>query len=101
VCLSLKGKGSDLTGRAIDELINAAEEIQPKARLVFSLFLADQNPELIVNGSSWLNNLQLESMDAAQISQLLIAIADTLDKSKQGASSLEKKSEKHSLLNAS
>jgi transcriptional regulator with XRE-family HTH domain len=100
--LSLKGKGSDLTGRAIDELINAAAEIQPKARLVFSLFLADQNPELIVNGSSWLDNLQLESMDATQISQLLIAIADTLDKSKrQGASSIEKKSEKHSLLNAS
>ncbi|MBE9169159.1 hypothetical protein IQ238_17080 [Pleurocapsales cyanobacterium LEGE 06147] len=54
--------------------------------------LADQNPELMVNGSSWLDNLQLELMDATQISQLLIAIADTLDKSKrQGASSIEEK----------
>ncbi|MGL5806639.1 MAG: hypothetical protein ACRC11_14585 [Xenococcaceae cyanobacterium] len=97
--LSLKGKGSDLTSRSVDELIDAADKIHPKAKLVFSLFLTDSNPELIVNTSSWLDNLQIESMDEAQISQLLIAIADTLQKKKANSTKSCKTNKKnHSLV---
>jgi DNA-binding Xre family transcriptional regulator len=103
--LFLEGKGSDLTTRALNELINAAEEIDPKAKRVFALYLTDQDPDLAKKNSSLLNPAQIESMDATQISHLLIAIADTLDKSKrQGAFSVERKSENPELvdvLNAS
>lgn len=36
--LFLEGKGSDLTSKAINELIDAATYIDPKAKQVFSLF---------------------------------------------------------------
>jgi hypothetical protein len=97
----MESRGSDLTSRSIDALLDGAQKIHPKAKLVFSLFLTDQNPELIVNGSSWLDNLQVESMNQAQISQLLIAIADTLDKSKlENPQKSEKESENSELVDA-
>ena len=80
--LFVEGRGSDLTSRAIDELIDAAAEIDPKAKQVFSFFLADLDPKSVRLGSSLLNPSQLEEMDSSQISQLLIAIADILDKPK-------------------
>ena len=80
--LFVEGRGSDLTSRAIDELIDAAAEIDPKAKQVFSFFLADLDPKSVRLGSSLLNPSQLEEMDSAQISQLLVAIADILDKTK-------------------
>ena len=79
--LFLEGKGSDLTSRSINDLLGAIEQIEPKARLVFALLLADQDPAVLRN-SSWPNSILVESMEQAQLSQLLIAIADTLDKSK-------------------
>ena len=80
--LFVEGKGSDLTSRSIDDLIDAAAEIDPKAKQVFSFFLADRDPDSVRLGSSLLNPSQLEAMDSAQISQLLVAIADVLDKPK-------------------
>ena len=80
--LFVEGKGSDLTSKAIDNLIDAAAEIDPRAKQVFSLFLADLDPKTSRLGSSLLNTSQIETMDSAQISQLLVAIADILDKTK-------------------
>ncbi len=80
--LFVEGKGSDLTSKAIDNLIDAAAEIDPRAKQVFSLFLADLDPKTSQLGSSLLNTSQIETMDSAQISQLLVAIADILDKTK-------------------
>ncbi len=80
--LFVEGRGSDLTSRAIDDLIDAAAEIDPRAKQVFSFFLADLDPKSVRLGSSLLNPSQLEEMDSAQISQLLVAIADILDKTK-------------------
>lgn len=101
----LKGKGSDLTTRGLNDLLNAAEEIDPKAKRIFTLYLTDQDPDSAKKNSPLLNPAQLESMDATQISQLLMAIADALDKSKhKSTSSVERKSENASLvdvLNAS
>ncbi len=99
--LFIEGKGSDLTSRAINDLIDAAAQIDPKAKQVFSFFLADLDPKSIRLGSSLLNPTQLEAMDSSQISQLLVAIADILDKPKP---SVEKtpRNQKHNrpLLNA-
>jgi hypothetical protein len=81
--LYLNGKGSDLTSRTVDELLRAIEEIDPKAKKIFALYLTDQDPDLVDTSSSLINPARLESMNATQISQLLIAIADTLDKSKR------------------
>jgi transcriptional regulator with XRE-family HTH domain len=80
--LFLEGKGSDLTSRAINDLIDAATYIDPRAKRVFSIFLADLDPKSIKYSSSLLDPSQLDAMDSAQISQLLIAIADRLDKPK-------------------
>lgn len=80
--LFLEGKGSDLTSRAINELIDAATYIDPKAKRVFSFFLADLDPKSIKSSFSLLDPKQLDAMDSAQISQLLVAIADRLDKPK-------------------
>ncbi|NJO95048.1 MAG: hypothetical protein HC764_02445 [Pleurocapsa sp. CRU_1_2] len=80
--LFLEGKGSDLTSRGINDLIEAAAYIDPRAKQVFSFFLADLDPKLIKSGFSLLDPKQLDAMDSAQISQLLIAIADRLDKPK-------------------
>ncbi|MGV2831782.1 hypothetical protein [Myxosarcina sp. GI1(2024)] len=78
--LFLEGKGSDLTSKAINELIDAATYIDPKAKQVFSLFLADLDPRSVRLGSSAINLSQLKTMKPAEISQLLVAIADALDK---------------------
>ena len=80
--LFLEGKGSDLTSRAINDLIDAAAYIDPRAKQVFSFFLADLDPKSIRSGSSFIDPSQLETMKPAEISQLLVAIADTLDKPK-------------------
>jgi transcriptional regulator with XRE-family HTH domain len=103
--LFLEGKGSDLTSRAINDLIQAATYVDPRAKQVFSFFLADLDPRSVRLGSSAMNLSQLETMEPAEISQLLVAIADTLDKPK---SPKEKKEEaaqnqtnSHSLLKAS
>ena len=80
--LFVEGKGSDLTSKAIDNLIDAAAEIDSRAKQVFSLFLADLDPKTSRLSSSLLNTSQIETMDSAQISQLLVAIADILDKTK-------------------
>ena len=78
--LFVEGKGSDLTSKAIDNLIDAAAEIDPRAKQVFSLFLADRDPQSLRQDSTLLSTSQLEAMDSSQISQLLVAIADILDK---------------------
>ena len=78
--LFIEGKGSDLTSRAINDLIQAATYIDPRAKQVFSFFLADLDPRAVRLGSSAMNLSQLETMEPAEISQLLVAIADTLDK---------------------
>ena len=78
----LKARGSDLTSRAINDLIQAATYIDPRAKQVFSFFLADLDPRAVRLGSSAMNLSQLETMEPAEISQLLVAIADTLDKPK-------------------
>jgi transcriptional regulator with XRE-family HTH domain len=80
--LFLEGKGSDLTSRAINDLIHAATYIDPRAKQVFAFFLADLDPKSVRLGSSAMNLSQLETMKPAEISQLLVAIADTLDKPK-------------------
>lgn len=99
--LFLEGKGSDLTSRAINDLIDAATYIDPKAKRVFSFFLADLDPKSIKFSSSFLDTSQLDAMDSAQISQLLVAIADRLDKPKPVAKKTPQ-SEKNnrSLVNA-
>ena len=87
--LFMEGKGSDLTSRSLDEMLKAAEQIDCKARLVFSLYLADEDPDVLTN-VSWADSIRLESMDQSQISQLLMAIADVLDRSKARERSLAK-----------
>lgn len=99
--LFIEGKGSDLTSRAINDLIDAAAEIDPKAKQVFSFFLADLDPKSVRLGSSLLNPSQLEAMDSTQISQLLIAIADILDKPKPAVKkSSQNRQSNRSLVNA-
>jgi hypothetical protein len=66
---------------------------------VFSFFLADLDPKSIKLGSSLLNPSQLEAMDSAQISQLLVAIADTLDKPKPVANKTPQSKNNRSLVN--
>ncbi len=85
----MEGKGSDLTSRSVDEILKAAEQIDSKARKVFSIYLAGEDPDLVAS-NSWTNSLPLDSMDQSQISQLLMAIADALDKSKARERSLAK-----------
>ena len=99
--LFLEGKGSDLTSKAVNDLIDAATYIDPRAKQVFSLFLADLDPRSVRLGSSDINLSQLETMKPAEISQLLVAIADTLDKPKPVARKTSQ-SEKNnrSLVNA-
>lgn len=87
--LFMEGKGSDLTSRSLDEMLKAAEQIDSKARKVFSLYLAGEDPDL-VSSTSWTDSLRLDSMDQSQISQLLMAIADALDRSKARERSLAK-----------
>ena len=102
--LFLEGKGSDLTSRAINDLIQAATYIDPRAKQVFSFFLADLDPRSVRLGSSAMNLSQLEKMKPAEISQLLVAIADTLDKPKSPKEKKEKaaqnKTNNQSLVNA-
>ena len=102
--LFLEGKGSDLTSRAINDLIQAATYIDPRAKQVFSFFLADLDPRSVRLGSSAMNLSQLETMKPAEISQLLVAIADTLDKPKSPKEKKEKaaqnKTNNQSLVNA-
>lgn len=88
--LFLEGKGSDLTSRAINDLIEAATYIDPRAKQVFSFFLADLDPRAVRLGSEAMNFSQLEKMKPAEISQLLVAIADTLDKPKSTKDRKEK-----------
>jgi transcriptional regulator with XRE-family HTH domain len=73
------GRGSDLTSRAIDDLLNAANNLHPQAKQVFAMLLSDQNPEFVDFSSSWQKSIAIDSMDTSQISQLLVAIADRLD----------------------
>ena len=99
--LFVEGRGSDLTSRAIDDLIDAAAEIDPKAKQVFSFFLADLDPKSVRLGSSLLNPSQLEEMDSSQISQLLVAIADILDKPKPAVQKTsQNRQSNRSLVNA-
>jgi hypothetical protein len=97
--LFLEGKGSDLTSRSVDQMLKAAEKINPKARLVFSLYLADEDPDDL-RDTSWTNSLRLESMDQSEISQLLMAIADALDRSKARERSSIAKAKKFSQAKA-
>lgn len=98
--LFLEGKGSDLTSRAINDLIDAATYIDPRAKQVFSFFLADLDPKSVRLGSSAINLSQLETMKPAEISQLLVAIADTLDKPKPVANkTTQNKKNNRSLVN--
>jgi DNA-binding Xre family transcriptional regulator len=97
--LFIEGKGSDLTSRAINDLINAATYIDPRAKQVFSFFLADLDPKSVRLGSSAINFSQLETMNSAQISQLLVAIADTLDKPKPVANKTSQSKNNRSLAN--
>ena len=103
--LFIEGKGSDLTSRAINDLINAATYIDPRAKQVFSFFLADLDPRSVRLGSSAMNLSQLETMEPAEISQLLVAIADTLDKpnsprdKKAKAAAAQTKKNNQSLVN--
>ncbi|MEN9520320.1 MAG: hypothetical protein RLZZ381_2908 [Cyanobacteriota bacterium] len=100
--LFLEGKGSDLTSRAINDLINAATYIDPRAKQVFSFFLADLDPKSVRLGSSAVNFSQLETMNSAQISQLLVAIADCLDKPNSPAKkAIHNQKNNHHLVNAS
>ena len=99
--LFLEGKGSDLTSRAINDLIDAAAYVDPRAKQVFAFFLADLDPKSIRSGSSFIDPSQLEKMKPAEISQLLVAIADTLDKPKPVAKKTsESKKNNRSLVNA-
>ena len=102
--LFLEGKGSDLTSRAINDLIDGATDIDPRAKQVFSFFLADLDPRSVRLGSSAMNLSQLEKMKPAEISQLLVAIADTLDKPKSPKDKKEEaardKTNNQSLVNA-
>jgi DNA-binding Xre family transcriptional regulator len=102
--LFLEGKGSDLTSRAINDLIQAATYIDPRAKQVFSFFLADLDPRSVRLGSSAMNLSQLETLKPAEISQLLVAIADTLDKPRSPKQEKEKaaqnKTNNQSLVNA-
>ncbi|MBE9048720.1 hypothetical protein IQ255_30820 [Pleurocapsales cyanobacterium LEGE 10410] len=88
--LFLEGKGSDLTSRAINDLIDAATYVDPRAKQVFAFFLADLDPKSIRSSSSFIDPSQLESLKPAEISQLLVAIADTLDKPKSPREKKEK-----------
>ena len=88
--LFLEGKGSDLTSRAINDLIEAATYVDPRAKQVFAFFLADLDPRAVRLGSEAMNFSQLEKMKPAEISQLLVAIADTLDKPKSPKEKKEK-----------
>ena len=102
--LFLEGKGSDLTSRAINDLIDAAAYVDPRAKQVFAFFLADLDPKSIRSGSSFIDPSQLETLKPAEISQLLVAIADTLDKPKSPKEKKEKaaqnKTNNQSLVNA-
>ena len=102
--LFLEGKGSDLTSRAINDLIDAATYVDPRAKQVFAFFLADLDPRAVRLGSEAMNFSQLEKMKPAEISQLLVAIADTLDKPKSPKEKKEKaaqnKTNNQSLVNA-
>ena len=99
--LFLEGKGSDLTSRAINDLIHAATYIDPRAKQVFSFFLADLDPKSVRLGSSAMNLSQLETMKPAEISQLLVAIAYTLNKPKSIAKKTsQNKTNNRSLVNA-
>ena len=102
--LFLEGKGSDLTSRAINDLIDAAAYVDPRAKKVFAFFLADLDPKSIRSGSSFIDPSQLEKMKPAEISQLLVAIADTLDKPKSPKEKKEKAAQNEtsnqSLVNA-
>ena len=102
--LFLEGKGSDLTSKAINDLIDGATYIDPRAKQVFSFFLADLDPRAVRLGSSAMNLSQLEKMKPAEISQLLVAIADTLDKPKSPKEKKERaaqnKTNNQSLVNA-
>ena len=101
--LFLEGKGSDLTSRAINDLIEGAAYVDPRAKQVFAFFLADLDPKSIRSGSSFIDPSQLEKMKPAEISQLLVAIADTLDKPKSPKEKKEKaapiKTKNSSLVN--
>ena len=101
--LFLEGKGSDLTSRAINDLIEAATYVDPRAKQVFAFFLADLDPRAVRLGSEAMNFSQLEKMKPAEISQLLVAIADTLDKPKSPKEKKEKaaqiKTKNSSLVN--
>ena len=102
--LFLEGKGSDLTSRAINDLIDAAAYVDPRAKQVFAFFLADLDPRSIRSGSSFIDPSQLKTMKPAEISQLLVAIADTLDKPKSPKEKKERaaqnKTNNQSLVNA-
>jgi transcriptional regulator with XRE-family HTH domain len=97
--LFLEGKGSDLTSRAINDLIDAAAYVDPRAKHVFAFFLADLDPKSIRSGSSFIDPSQLETMKPAEISQLLVAIADTLDKPKPVANKTPQSKNNRSLVN--
>ena len=102
--LFLEGKGSDLTSRAINDLIDAAAYVDPRAKKVFAFFLADLDPKSIRSSSSFIDPSQLESLKPAEISQLLVAIADTLDKPKspkeKKETAAQNKTNNQSLVNA-
>ena len=48
----LAGKGSDLTSRSLDELLQGAQKLNPDAGMVFSLLLIDKNPSLVESPDS-------------------------------------------------
>lgn len=48
----LAGKGSDLTSRALDELLTGAQKLNPDAGMVFSLLLIDKNPACVESPDS-------------------------------------------------
>jgi transcriptional regulator with XRE-family HTH domain len=102
--LFLEGKGSDLTSKAINDLIDAAAYVDPRAKQVFAFYLADLDPKSIRSGSSFIDPSQLETLKPAEISQLLVAIADTLDKPKSPKEKKEiaaqNKTNNQSLVNA-
>jgi DNA-binding Xre family transcriptional regulator len=77
----LGGKGSDLTSRSLDELLQGAEKLHPDAGMVFSLLLMDKDPSLVddslnqvVTQSNWRSMIRAVTDKEAQ--EITLALAE-------------------------
>jgi len=81
----ISGKGSDLTSRSLDELLQGAVKLHPDAGKVFSFLLMDKDPSLVedsltqvVAQTDWRSMIRVVSDKEAQ--EITLALAEKYSK---------------------